>query len=182
VALTSDLRVSLPCLSVCWWHLPLTWESLFHVLVCWWCLLLSFSFDFLFIIFTFISLWLFISDYFFLNSIFIISLFHLSVYFFHCRYKGIQFIFELIFIRFIYFMYMSILLLSSGTPEEGIRSHYRCLWATMWLLGIELMTSRIAVSALNYWAISPALNTFFILVFKTLSYISAKLPFQGLMQ
>jgi hypothetical protein len=30
------------------------------------------------------------------------------------------------FLRFIYFMYMSILLLSSDTPEEGIRSHYRC--------------------------------------------------------
>ena len=26
---------------------------------------------------------------------------------------------------FIYFMYMSIQLLSSDTPEEGIRSHYR---------------------------------------------------------
>ena len=34
--------------------------------------------------------------------------------------------------------------------------HYRWLWATMWLLGIELRTSGRAVSALNRWAISPA--------------------------
>jgi hypothetical protein len=34
------------------------------------------------------------------------------------------------------FMYMSTLY----TPEEGSRSHYRWLWATMWLLGIELRT------------------------------------------
>jgi hypothetical protein len=54
-------------------------------------------------------------------------------------------------------MYMSTLSLSSDTPEEGIRSHYRWLWATMWLLGIELRTSGRAVSALNHWAISPAL-------------------------
>jgi hypothetical protein len=26
-------------------------------------------------------------------------------------------------------------------PEEGIGSHYRWLWATLWLLGIELRTS-----------------------------------------
>jgi hypothetical protein len=42
---------------------------------------------------------------------------------------------------FIYFMYVSTLSLSSDTPEEGIRSHYRWLWATMRLLGIELRTS-----------------------------------------
>jgi hypothetical protein len=46
--------------------------------------------------------------------------------------------------------------LSSDTPEEGIRSHYRWLWATMWLLGIELRTFGRAVSVLNRWAISPA--------------------------
>ena len=38
-------------------------------------------------------------------------------------------------------------------PEEGTRSHSRWLWATMWLLGIELRTSG---SALYHWAISPA--------------------------
>jgi hypothetical protein len=47
-------------------------------------------------------------------------------------------------------------LLSSDTPEEGIGSHSRCLWATMWLLGTELRTSGRAVRALNRWAISPA--------------------------
>ena len=44
------------------------------------------------------------------------------------------------------------------TPEESIRSHCRWLWANMWLLGIELRTSRRAVCALNHWAISPALG------------------------
>ena len=34
-------------------------------------------------------------------------------------------------------------------PEEGIRTHYRWLGATMWLLEIELRTSGRAVSALN---------------------------------
>jgi len=40
------------------------------------------------------------------------------------------------------------------TPEEDSGSHYRWLWATMWLLGIELRTSGRGVSALNRWAIS----------------------------
>ena len=57
---------------------------------------------------------------------------------------------------FIYFMYVNTLLLSSDTPEEGVRSHNGWLWATMWPLGIELRTSRRAVSALNPWAISLA--------------------------
>jgi hypothetical protein len=38
-------------------------------------------------------------------------------------------------------MYVSTLYLPSDSPEEGIRSHYRWLWATMWLLGIELTWS-----------------------------------------
>jgi hypothetical protein len=68
---------------------------------------------------------------------------------------------------FIYFIYMSTLLLSSDTLEEGIRTHYRWLWATMWLLGIELRTSGRAVIALHLWAISPAPFpfTFNILIF-----------------
>ena len=41
------------------------------------------------------------------------------------------------------------------TPEEGTRSH-RWLWATMWLLGLELRMSGRAASAVNLWAISPA--------------------------
>ena len=45
-----------------------------------------------------------------------------------------------------------------GHTRRGVRSHYRWLWATMWLLGIEFRISRIAVSALNQWAISPALR------------------------
>jgi hypothetical protein len=52
------------------------------------------------------------------------------------------------------------------TPEEGTRSHYRWLWATMWLLGTELRTSGRAVSALNLWAISPAHFIFIYLFFK----------------
>ena len=48
---------------------------------------------------------------------------------------------------FIYFMYISTLSLSSETPEEGIRSHYRGLWVTLWLLRIELGTPGRAVSA-----------------------------------
>jgi hypothetical protein len=58
-------------------------------------------------------------------------------------------------LRFIYFIWVY-LTLSSDTPEEGIGSQYRWLWATMWLLGIELRTSGRAVGALNHWAISPA--------------------------
>jgi hypothetical protein len=50
-------------------------------------------------------------------------------------------------------MYMNTLSLSSDTPEEGIRSHYR------WLLEIELRISGRRVSALNHGAISPAPKT-----------------------
>jgi hypothetical protein len=39
---------------------------------------------------------------------------------------------------------------------EGTRLHYRWLWATIRLLGIELRTFGRASSALNRWAISPA--------------------------
>jgi hypothetical protein len=47
--------------------------------------------------------------------------------------------------------------LSSDTPEEGVRSHYRWLWATVWLLGFELRTYRRAVNALTHLA-SPIWN------------------------
>jgi hypothetical protein len=50
---------------------------------------------------------------------------------------------------FMYFMYMSTLLLSSDTPEEGIGSLYGWLGVTMWLLEIELRTSGKIVCALN---------------------------------
>ena len=46
-------------------------------------------------------------------------------------------------------------------PEEGIRPHYRWLWATMWLPGTELRTSGRVGNALNHWAIPPALLFFF---------------------
>jgi len=52
------------------------------------------------------------------------------------------------------FMHMSGL--SSCAPEGGIRSHYRWLWAIIWLLGIELRSSGRSASALNHQAISPA--------------------------
>jgi hypothetical protein len=60
------------------------------------------------------------------------------------------------FLRFIYLLYVSTLWLSSDTPEEGIRSCYRWLWATIWLLGFELMTFGRTVGAFTRWAISPA--------------------------
>jgi hypothetical protein len=63
---------------------------------------------------------------------------------------------------FIHLLYVSTLQLSSDTPEEGIRSHYGWLWATMWLPGFELRTFRRAVSALNHWAISPAPQSYFL--------------------
>ena len=56
--------------------------------------------------------------------------------------------------RFIIINKYSIICLQTA-PEEGIRSRYRWLWATMWLLGFELRTFRRAVSALTCWAISP---------------------------
>ena len=56
---------------------------------------------------------------------------------------------------FIYYVYIQYSQYSACMPEEGTRSHYRWLWATMWLLGIELRTFGRAGSALNHWAISP---------------------------
>jgi hypothetical protein len=44
---------------------------------------------------------------------------------------------------------MNTLSLSSDTPEEGIRSHYRWLCTTIWLLGIEVRFSGRVVGALN---------------------------------
>jgi hypothetical protein len=55
------------------------------------------------------------------------------------------------------FCYVCTLSLSLDTLLEGIGdAHYRWLWATMWLLGIELRTCGRTVSALNCWDISPA--------------------------
>jgi hypothetical protein len=41
--------------------------------------------------------------------------------------------------------------------------HYQWLWATMWLLGVELRTSGRAANALNCWTISPAPSVFLFL-------------------
>jgi hypothetical protein len=58
-------------------------------------------------------------------------------------------------------LYISTLYLSSDAPEEGIRSNYGWLWATMWFLGFELRTFGRAVRALTHWAISPAQKILF---------------------
>jgi hypothetical protein len=59
-------------------------------------------------------------------------------------------------------------------PEEGIRSHYRWLWATMWLLGIELRTSGRVANILNHWTISPGplFRTFYWLFYLTKRHAS----------
>ena len=54
-------------------------------------------------------------------------------------------------------MYVSILSLLLDTPEEGIRSHYRWLWAILWLLEIELRISGRTASVLNHWTMSSVL-------------------------
>jgi hypothetical protein len=59
---------------------------------------------------------------------------------------------------FIYLLYEYTAAIFKHTLEECIGSHYRWSWATMWLLGFELRTSRRAVSALTHWAILPALK------------------------
>lgn len=60
-----------------------------------------------------------------------------------------------------------ICMLSSCTSEEGIKSHYRWLWATMWWLGIKFRISRMS-SILNCWSIFPG---HLILFFKRLILI-----------
>jgi hypothetical protein len=88
-----------------------------------------------------------------------ISIFHWWLYLFilkiSCGFNlpGVKIFFKK---RFIYFMYMSTLWLSSNTVEEDILSHYRWLRATTLWVGIEIRTSERAVSALNCWAISLA--------------------------
>ena len=51
---------------------------------------------------------------------------------------------------FIYLFIMYSVCMYACMPEEGTRSHYRWLRATMWLLGIELKTFGRAGSALNH--------------------------------
>ena len=67
-------------------------------------------------------------------------------------------IFKIIYLFiYLFYLYEYTVAVFRHIPEESIGSHYRWLWATMWLLEIELRTSGRAVSALNLWAISPAL-------------------------
>jgi hypothetical protein len=61
---------------------------------------------------------------------------------------------------FIYF-YLFNVYKYNGIVFRNTRSHYRWLWATMWLLGIELRTSGRAAGALNRWATSPVPMTGF---------------------
>ena len=62
--------------------------------------------------------------------------------------------------------------MSSDTPEEGIRSYYRWLWATTWLLGFELRTSGRTVNALTHWAISPAPKFLLLNVYGNYAYVN----------
>ena len=71
-----------------------------------------------------------------------------------------SFLFFFLFLILIYLFYVYENAVAD-TPEEGIRFHYRWLWATMWLLGFEFRTFRRAVSALNRWAISPTTSLCF---------------------
>jgi hypothetical protein len=57
------------------------------------------------------------------------------------------FLFFFFFLRFI--MYTEFCLRVCLQARRDNRSHYRCFWATMWLLGIELRISGRADSALN---------------------------------
>ena len=58
---------------------------------------------------------------------------------------------------YLFYVYECSICMYTCVPEEGIGSHYRWLWATMWLLGIELMTSGRARSALNHWVLVSGL-------------------------
>ena len=62
---------------------------------------------------------------------------------FHLINTAVLFYFILFYVILFYFMY-------ACRPEDGIRFCYRWLLATMWLLGIELKTSRRAASVLNH--------------------------------
>jgi hypothetical protein len=59
-------------------------------------------------------------------------------------------------LRFIYFFYVYDTIAVFRHTRRGHLIPLQMVWATMWLLGIELSTSGRAVSALNRWAISPA--------------------------
>jgi hypothetical protein len=61
-------------------------------------------------------------------------------------------------------MYMSTLSFSSDTPEEGIGSHLQMVVSHHMVAGnwtLDLWKSKQSVSALNRWAITPALYVLF---------------------
>ena len=55
--------------------------------------------------------------------------------------------------------YVSALSLTSDTPEEGIRSHYRWFWATTWLLSSGLLEEQSVITA-ELSISSPLTQTF----------------------
>lgn len=55
------------------------------------------------------------------------------------------------------FLYLLCIQCSDCRPEKGTSSYYRQLWATMWLLELELKMSGRVASALILWTIPPAL-------------------------
>ena len=66
-----------------------------------------------------------------------------SLYGLYLWLKGVSIKFSIQTNNFLGFIYIFILCMSdlfSCTPEEGIGFHYRWLWTTVWLLGIELRT------------------------------------------
>lgn len=65
--------------------------------------------------------------------------------------------------RLIYFMSEYSIFTYTYMPEEGVKSHCRCLSATIWFLGVELKNSRRSASALNLWTTSIALPATFLL-------------------
>jgi hypothetical protein len=69
---------------------------------------------------------------------------------------GMKFVFVFLFVCLFCFLIVSYVSKYTKCRFRHTGSHYRWLWATTWLLGIELRTSGRTVSALNHWAISPA--------------------------
>jgi hypothetical protein len=66
---------------------------------------------------------------------------------------------DLYFLKIYLFIYLFILYEYTISVFRHITRGHQILlhlWATMWLLGIELRTSRRTFSVLNHWAISPA--------------------------
>ena len=79
-------------------------------------------------------------------------------------------------LSFFFFFKIYLFIMYSVLPayqKRAPRWHYKWLWATMWLLEIELRTSRDTVSAFNLWAISPALLFFFKSVYYVYEYLLA---------